>query len=61
MIIEDTCNQFYRVWPAPAEIPQCWFGQNVKRVKGEWVPTARGLKRPVALVSKAHSLRVVEA
>ena len=58
MIIETSCNRFYRVWETnDADLAHIWFGVPVKRVKGEWID--RGSVRP-SPVRKAAT-RVVEA
>jgi len=66
MIIETSDNRFFRVIPSElADIPQCWLGVEVKRVRGcltrsgervtEWVSKGR----PPQLVRREAS-RVVE-
>ena len=58
MIIETSDNRLYQVEPAPADIPQCWIGIQVKRAKGGgYVPKAKARRE---LVRKAAS-RVVSA
>jgi len=42
MIIETSCNNFYKVRETNnANLAHVWFGIEVKRVKGEWVPKAK--------------------
>jgi hypothetical protein len=65
MIIETTANQLYTVAetgnPALAHV---WYGIPVKKVRGEYVPTARGVnlqrRNSPELVRKAAT-RIVEA
>jgi len=52
MIIETTDNRFYRVIPSElANIPQCYLGVEVKRVKGEYVPKVKA--RPMLVRREA--------
>lgn len=58
MIIETSCNQFYQVRETnDANLAHVWYGQKVKRSKGEFVPVA---KIRTELVRKAAS-RIVQA
>lgn len=53
MIIETSCNHFYRVRETnDANLAHVWFGVEVKRVKGQWVPKAKARE---TLVRKAAS------
>jgi hypothetical protein len=58
MIIETTCNHLYRVRETgDANLAHVWFGIEVKRVKGAYVPKAKARE---TLVRKEAS-RLVEA
>ena len=58
MIIETSCNRFYRVEETNMlGLEHVWYGVKVKHAKGEWIDRA-GARRE--LVRKAAS-RVVEA
>jgi hypothetical protein len=65
MIIETSCNRFYRVVETGnPNLAHVWFGVQVKRSKGEWIMTAASVKqykngRP-ELVRKAAT-RVVQS
>lgn len=57
MIIETSCNTFYRVRETNDEnLAHVWYGVAIKRVKGQWVEKA---KARTELVRKAAT-RVVE-
>ena len=70
MIIETSCNRFYRVWDITVwgrqdeSMAHVWYGVPVRKSKGEWILTAAACKKPqgksVELVRKAAT-RVVEA
>jgi hypothetical protein len=58
MIIENTANQIYRVTEtSDVNLAHVWYGIEVKKVKGEWVPKAKARNQ---LVSKAHLHRIIE-
>jgi len=62
MIIETSCNHFYRVTETGCEaLDHVWYGVPVKRAKGDWVITAKARRTgKMELVRKAAT-RVVEA
>lgn len=42
MVIETSCNHFYQVRETNnPNLAHVWFGIEVKRVKGAWVPKAK--------------------
>lgn len=42
MIIETSCNHFYQVRETNnPNLAHVWFGVEVKRAKGQWVPKAK--------------------
>ena len=57
MIIETSCNHFFRVTETnDANLSHVWYGVEVKRVKGEFVPKKNAR---TTLVRKAAT-RIVE-
>lgn len=64
MIIETTANQLYTVADTDkVGLEHCWYGISVKRVRGEYVPTAAGrraqYRNSPELVRKA-GCRIIE-
>lgn len=62
MIIETSCNQFYRVTETGCDaLNHVWYGVPVKKQKGEWVVTAKGRKTSKMELVRKEATRVVEA
>jgi hypothetical protein len=62
MIIETSANKFYRVTETgQPDLDHCWYGLEVKRVRGMFILTAKAMRASGAELVRKAATRIVEA